>query len=206
MLRGASRLQSLFDRYIREDILLIVSGGSALELMQNYDIDNEKRFTLAILDARWSTDPEQNNFMKLEKRPLYDQLVSNGAKVIDSAPQGDEIRDEFWHRVERALKNWRIVHPQGIVIATMGMGPDGHTGGVFPYPEDPDFFARMFLSDRWMISYDAEGKHDMPYRVTTTLTYMQSQIDHAVAVIAGEEKQPAFDRVIAKEGDIAEKP
>lgn len=206
VLKASERLQALFDQYHGKDILLLASGGTALQLMHYYEIGGSTKFAIGILDERWSTDPDQNNFLKLKLTELYKYFDEHDFSVLESVPQQGEGRDDFAKRVERQLRNWRIAHPDGIIIATMGMGPDGHTAGVFPYPEDTEQFKILFEGESWVVSYDATGKHEMPHRVSTTLTFMREQINHAVAVIYGAEKQEAFDCLMADEGALSETP
>jgi len=52
--------------------------------------------------------------------------------------------EKLAHRYESSLFEWAKKHPEGKIIATMGIGFDGHTAGIMPYPENPETFARLF--------------------------------------------------------------
>ncbi len=98
-------------------------------------------------------------------------------------------------RWQISLTDWKKNHPQGKIFATFGMGADGHTAGVFPYPEDPQFFSENFENSRWVAAYSPAGKTPYPYRVTLTFSFFK-MIDEAIMLVCGEEKRPAFERLI----------
>src|SRR6185369_6374499 len=78
------------------------------------------------------------------------------------------------------------------IIATLGMGHDGHTAGIFPYPENPDMFNKLFCGEPLVVYYEATGKHQFPTRITTTVTFFK-KIQIGLGFIKGQEKKQKFD-------------
>lgn len=188
-------------------ILLLCSGGSAFELLR--EIPKESlgpHVTLGVLDERYSTDGAVNNFSQLQKTEFYTIAVDAGAHTIDTRPQEKETIEHLAQRFEKELRFWRTNNPDGIVIATMGIGPDGHTAGIMPFPEDPEQFRKYFENpDVWVCGYDAGEKNQYPLRVTTTIPFLK-EIDHSIAYCTGENKREAVTRVLTDEGTYAETP
>ena len=88
----------------------------------------------------------------------------------------------------------------------MGMGPDGHTAGIMPFPEDENRFDVLFQnSEKWVVGYDAEEKNQYPLRVTTTIPFLR-MVDYALLYCVGENKKEALKRVLADGGVYAETP
>ena len=85
------------------------------------------------------------------------------------------------------------------------MGGDGHTAGIFPYPEDPDFFEKTFRINGWVASYDATGKNVFRERVTTTFPFHET-IDHAFAYVCGAEKRETLIALKNRSQALSEMP
>lgn len=197
---AGSHLTHLFANAHRagKPVLFLSSGGSALNLLTYTSLPADIRLTITMLDDRYSTDPQINNFIKFENTDFYNNAVRGGASVIETKPEREETLAHLADRYDSALRTWREQHPDGVIIATMGIGPDGHTTGMFPYPENPDEFDRLFVhTTRWVVGYDAAGKHQYTTRVTTTLPFLKT-IDHTIMYASGVEKQRALDMVITE--------
>jgi 6-phosphogluconolactonase/glucosamine-6-phosphate isomerase/deaminase len=86
------------------------------------------------------------------------------------------------------------------------MGPDGHTSGIMPYPENPDYFYKTFdNTDQWIVAYDANAKNQYPQRVTTTFPFLR-MIDYSIFFVTGENKKNAFQRVLSNSAPLHETP
>jgi 6-phosphogluconolactonase/glucosamine-6-phosphate isomerase/deaminase len=189
-------LTSLLHQNAHTEILLLLSGGSAFALLEG--ITNHvlgDHITLAVLDERASIDPDINNFAQLTNTNFYKSARAAGCKEIDTLPHENESKEELAIRFEQSLKSWKESNPNGIVIATIGMGPDGHTSGVMPFPEDAKLFEKLFCSENWVVAYDAGDKNQYPLRVTTTLTFMNNVIDKGIVYITGENKRSAIELI-----------
>ena len=85
------------------------------------------------------------------------------------------------------------------------MGADGHTAGIFPYPDSEEKFKELFEGENWVVGYDAAGKHQYNLRATVTNTFLRNKVEAAVAFVTGEEKKEKFEQMQV-EGNIAEIP
>lgn len=194
--KAADELNDLFLK-IRDPILFLSSGGSSLELLDGIHVD--ERITVSVLDERYSRDPAINNFTQLLER-------AHPVAYIDTRAREYETLWQFAQRFEKELRAWKERNPSGSIVITQGMGPDGHTSGMMPYPEDPDVFEQLFNDPAcWVRGYNAKGKNEYPLRATTTMLFLR-RVDHSIAYITGEKKRPALERILAEAGTLAETP
>lgn len=196
-LRSAgSELNTLFAQHMSSAILFLSSGGSALQLVEailpQYITD---RITVTVLDERYSSDPQENNFALLMQTEFYSRIQEKGCRTIDTRVQQGETAEQLASRFEQAMREWNDVHPAGVVIATMGVGSDAHISGMMPFPERKETFETLFEGERWVVSYDATGKNPYPHRVTTTMPFVRSVIDHALVFVSGEDKKQALEAI-----------
>lgn len=190
-----------------QQILLLCSGGSCFELLSEILKDTiGSHITLGALDERYSAEETINNFAQLQKLEFYTTAIDAGVRTIDTRPKDKETIEHLAQRFERVLRLWRTNNPGGVVIATMGIGLDGHTAGIMPFPEDTARFHELFENpDVWVCGYDAGEKNQYPLRVTTTLTFLK-EIDYSIVYCVGESKRDALMRVLADGGTYAETP
>lgn len=182
-------------------ILLMLSGGSALSII-NYVGPTVlgANLSISLLDERFSQDPEVNpvqqvygvnNFLQFQKTDFYKDAFEAEASFFGTLPRNGESMEDLRQRWDKNLKTWRAENPNGLIVATLGMGPDGHTAGIFPFPEDSDKFDHLFNSQAWTVAYSATGKNKYPERVTTSLTFLK-KINAGFALVCGKEKQEKF--------------
>ena len=203
---AAKKVAALLARYERQDVLLLSSGGSAMNILDSIDVSDARQMTIGVLDERYSTDLAGNNFLQLQQTHFYSTAVQQGVSVLESVPHTGEELQAFGHRIERQLRNWRLAHKNGMIIATVGMGADGHIAGIFPYPDVPEMFQESFRAERWVHAYSAVGKHTYEDRVTVTIPFLLQHVTHAIAVIHGKEKEEALVRALQEKGTVAETP
>lgn len=189
------------------DILLALSGGSAFKILDH--IDGSKltsRVSIVVLDERFSSDPKINNSIQLKERPAIAQAIKQGTQFFDTVPAATEKLEEFAERYESILRTWKETHGQGTIIATAGIGPDGHTFGMMPFSEDTAWFTKNFVeTEHWVKGYDAEIKSEYPLRATTTVPFAK-EISHCIYFVCGANKKPALGRALAPEGELADTP
>lgn len=202
---AAETLEGLFKQYLDRKILFLTSGGSALKLLDYIDKVNQA-FTISVLDERFSRQSDINNFSQLTKTKFYKLAQSNGAKFISTLLTKDESLTQFAARFEIELKKWKQSNPGGVIIVTMGMGPDGHTAGIMPFPENPKLFKQLFCVRNWVVGYDAKNKNEYPFRVTTSLTFLKEQVDYAVIFVLGSNKKDALEKIFNDNIKIEEIP
>lgn len=183
-------------------ILFLCSGGSAFKILEHISKDVlDTHLTLGVLDDRFSTDPLANNYLQLKETVFYKKSYACGVNFIESVPRADESLAEFGVRIETAWRSWKKENPNGKVVITQGMGPDGHTAGIMPYPEDPHFFASHFEhTENWTSTYDATSKNKFRERATATVVFLKEMVDISLVYLVGADKQEKFDRFMS--GDV----
>ena len=193
---------------IRQPLLLLSSGGSALAILapeMSRAID--RRVTIGVLDERYSFDPASNNFSQLAATEFFQAAVQRQARFIDTRVKPGETLPALAARFGAALRAWRERNPQGEIIITQGIGADGHTAGIMPWPEDPKQFNELFeLRDVLVRGYSCVGKNPFSERVTVTLPWLRSEVRSSVALVVGKEKTAALRKLMASIGTLAATP
>lgn len=188
-------------------VLLLFSGGSPLEILKVLSTTGiDARVTVGVSDERFSTDPAINNFAQIMQTPWYKTTMAAGAHVIDTRPADGETVERLGFRFDAALKAWTTAYPDGKIILTQGIGLDGHTAGMMPYPEDPALFERMFDTDGvWSVGYNAGEKNKFPFRVTTTIPFLK-KADLSVVFVCGPDKRTPLGAVLSSVDSVAAVP
>jgi len=192
--------------------LLLISGGSALAILDFLDADlTDENTTISVFDDRHTTDPKQNNFCLLSETEFFKKSVARGARTIDTSLPSDSPASssntptlslqEHGQQFENNIKKWLKENPEGIVLATMGVGPDGHTGGMMPFPENPSLFQNLFESEQLAIGYDATGKNPFVERITVTMTFIKKYLSFAVVYMSGENKREGLGKILDEGGE-----
>lgn len=204
---AASALTKLIAENSDKKILLLLSGGSSLASLE--EVDTEKfgdHITISVLDERYTENPADNNFAYIAGTKFYKNAKNAGCHFIDTRIQENESQREMADRFNFALKQWRAENPFGKIIITQGVGSDGHTSGMMPFPENETKFAEYFENEkRWAEAYDAAQKNEFPLRVTTTNPFLR-EVDHSILFASGETKSIALKRVLEEGGEISETP
>lgn len=191
---GETLNQALLDNKQRP-VLLMLSGGSALSLLDYVGQSGlGENLTVTMLDERFSRDPEINNFAQLQKTDFYNDALAAGASFFGTLPRDGETLAELAKRWEANLKNWAEENPGGTILATLGMGPDGHTAGIFPFDDEKKFNA-LFNFGGWVVAYDADSKSKYAERLTVSLTFFKL-IGLGLAFVCGPEKQEKFKLLV----------
>lgn len=199
-------LNTLLLENSKKQILLMLSGGSAFEILSY--IGNHvlgENLTISVLDERFSTDPLVNNFSQLQKTDFYAEAMTAECSFFGTLPRKDETIEGLAARWESNLENWWTENPEGLIIAVLGMGSDGHTAGIFPYPENPQKFNELFDNGGWLTAYDAIGKHKYSQRVTINHEFLKL-VDYGIVFACGAEKKNKIDAVLEKKGEVFETP
>lgn len=205
--KAAEAIGSILAGYAGNPVLFLVSGGSPLEILKYLSADPfDVRLTVGVSDERWSTDPSVNNFAQVITTPWYASVTKKGSASIDTRPASGETVEEAGRRFDAALKTWKQANPAGKIVITQGIGLDGHTAGMMPYPEDERAFGFLFDdSDVWAVGYDAKEKNKYPLRVTTTLPFLRF-VDDSIVFVCGQDKKEPLARVLAPDGALAATP
>jgi 6-phosphogluconolactonase/glucosamine-6-phosphate isomerase/deaminase len=205
--KAGKAFNALFERESPDQpLLILLSGGSSLGLLEYVDADSlSGNITIGMLDDRYSTDPIVNNSLIVQNTAFY-QIGSNKSAVFLDSSVGDfETLEIYAERYESAIKEWLALYPDGIIRATIGVGPDGHTSGILPHPEDPEKFNKLFNSYKLVVGYDVGSKNPHRYRMTSTFTLMR-KFDRVLTYMTGQNKKAAFLKIIDEVGTLAETP
>ena len=185
-IRAGRALSALLEEYQSVPILLLLSGGSAFDILPY--VSSEvlgEHLTVGVLDERCTQDEQKNNFLQLSETDFFEQLIWHDVSVIDTSMEPGETCEEMAERFDGALRTWQEAHPNGVLLATMGIGPDGHTAGILRVKDDA-----MFDGDAWVVGYHVPLEvNPHTERVTTTYTFLREVIDAVVVYAVGEEKQ-----------------
>ena len=198
-------LNRLLTENKKKPILLMVSGGSALEILDFVGTTAMgENLTVSMLDDRFSEDKEINNFSQLQKTDFYSQALEAGVSFFASLPRKEDTMQTLSERWENNLKTWRKENPKGIIIAILGMGPDGHTAGIFA-DEDKKSFEQLFNAKPLLTAYNVGNKHQYKDRITSTITFLE-KINFGIAFVCGQDKKEKLDLVIKNQGEVNELP
>lgn len=193
---AAEALGVALELHKQQPVLLLSSGGSALAILDRLpDSVFGSDLTVAMLDERFSTDAAVNNFSQLMTLGFYERRVAGGAVFFDSRPQGGESPTDLAARFENFLHHWYEVHPAPVTIATLGMGEDGHTAGIFP-----EYVTALDAGGKWVEACTLSVEvNPYPERVTVTPQFLTTKVDRAVALVSGSAKHPVLKAVVGKE-------
>lgn len=208
---AGKKVDEILSEYKKQNlpILLMLSGGSSLSILSSINTANlSQDSTICVVDERFSPDPTVNNMAQIMQTDFFRKANGAGAKVIDTRPLNGETQEQLSKRFNDSITSWVQNNPNGKVVATLGMGPDGHIAGIMPESENAEKFNNEFdreTANKYVVSYDAGEKNQFPLRVTVGLPFLR-RIDKAVAYIVGENKREAWNRLNQSEGEIAMTP
>ncbi len=206
--KAQEKLNELLSEHSFSSILLLVSGGSAAKILDGVARESlGLHVTVGALDERFSKNPGINNWSQLVGTEGIARVHERGGQTIDTRViHAEETLEQFTERFEKEFHEWRAKNSEGVVIITQGIGPDGHTAGIMPYPEDETYFMSTFDAERIVAGYDAGKKNRYPLRVTVTLAFLRTWVDHSICFVVGDNKIDALARVRADDGSLAHTP
>ncbi|MCI5108441.1 MAG: 6-phosphogluconolactonase [Candidatus Pacebacteria bacterium] len=171
-----------------EPVLFMISGGSSLSVLDHVDIGSlGSHLTISVIDERFSTDPKVNNFCQLEQTKFFDRCIKKDVEITGTRIHKGESLPKAVMDFKKNIYKWKKERG-GKVVALLGIGKDGHTAGVMPYPENEKLFKDLFLDEEWVVSYDAKEKNEFPLRFTVTLTFLKKEVDHGIVFAKGKKE------------------
>jgi len=181
-------------------ILLMLSGGSSLGMIKFLSSEQfGSAITMTMLDERYDTDA--SNFAELVRTDFYKALLLQKVRCVDPRVRSGESLQAAAARFEKQIMAWRQEHVDGAIVVTQGIGADGHTAGVFPFPNDPETFTKQFEGNHLVVGYEVPVGTDVyQKRITATLTFLRSHVDVSIVYAVGEEKRGALQKVLAGTG------
>lgn len=182
----------------RGEVLFLVSGGSAFSLLEYISpAVLGSHVSVGVLDERYSTDESVNNLSQLTETSFYNLCKEAECHFLDTTVREDESHEVFSKRMKEMVESYT-----GDVIVTMGIGEDGHTAGIMPFPENEQEFKKLFEQGDMVVGYDAEDKNEFSLRTTVTNTFLRECALRAVLFVSGENKRSALGRVMESSVDL----
>ncbi len=208
--KAGEALDTMFSERNGKPLLMLLSGGSSLNLLKYVQEDSlGPDVTVGMLDDRYSRDTSINSYALITGQEtgtaFYTKIIESETVLLNSYPEEIDTLETYAEKYELFIKKWMRLYPDGIIRATVGIGPDGHTSGILPHPEAPKKFVELFNGEKLIVGYDVGNKNPHRFRMTSTFTLMR-KFDQVLTFIRGENKKEALQKVIAEEGTLAETP
>ena len=176
---------------LKSDVLTLVllSGGSAIKTyspIADAIQSGNKNLIIGMVDERYDEvgHKDSNARAIAEAFDLWNLCQKNGVECREIL-QGKSF-EQTVHDYELWLGD-RLTEVRRS-IAVLGIGADGHTAGILPFPKEE--FDTIFETDRLAVGYNAPGQFAL--RITVT-PHLLSRVSHAILVGQGRDKLNAFN-------------
>ncbi|MEY3784579.1 MAG: Glucosamine-6-phosphate isomerase/6-phosphogluconolactonase [Candidatus Parcubacteria bacterium] len=195
-IEAANLIEDKLQAYINQPILLLLSGGSWLSVYEEIRaIDLDDRVTIGMLDERFSEDVTVNNFAQFMQTHIYEEALKRGVRFIDTRLQAAETLNDLAKRFTESLQAWRTQNSDGIIIATLGLGTDGHTAGIFSTLD-----TTSFPENTWAVGYEVDKSvNEYAQRVTVTPYFLTHEVEQAICYVVGENKCEVLGQIISED-------
>ena len=120
-------------------------------------------------------------------------LFTLDTRVISTLVDGKMTLEEARQKWDKALHNWRENNPTGVVIATIGIGEDGHLAGIFP---NELAVAEADKKEAWTVAYEVGARvNQYTKRMTVTPYFLTQEITEAIVYAVGAEKHALLTQI-----------
>lgn len=168
-------------------VLLILSGGSALSVLEHIDSDAlSDNLTIALADERYTYDTPERNFEKLAHTNFFSSAQNRGVQFIDYTQNTSKSLTQYVHRINASFDALQIAHPTLYTIALLGIGEDGHTASIFPSSQQ-DFESVYLSKQTTFIPVEIPGDTH-PQRISITPSFIENSIDEIFLYAKGKNK------------------
>ena len=176
----------------RKHALWLVSGGSCITtevaILRTLHDDEIRRLTIMLADERYGTPGhDESNHAKL-RAAGFSRSELDFPDILN-AGSTENVLAEYNTLLRRKLDE------ADSIVATLGIGADGHTAGILP--DSP----AAYSEDDFVVSYQAPDF----IRITSSFTTLR-RIDTAVVLAYGKTKQDALKRLIARRESLKSLP
>jgi len=206
--QGGGFLSRELVHYVDRPTLLLVSGGSSLDILEYVNSTSlRSNISFGQIDERWTKDERFLNAAMFRGTQFFKKSSEQGLPFIAMNVLEASTFAECAIQYERYLKQWKSVFQEGVILALLGIGADGHIAGVMPNPNQPDEFTAMFYDTRsWVVGYDTKGKGEFPSRATLSLHFLLQEVTTSFVYACGKEKKGAMGKLFTADGTLAEIP
>lgn len=195
MAEGAAAVR---DRLVKElksehNVLWLVSGGS--QIQTNVEIMNEipdeltKSLTVYLIDERYGDVGHPDSNSKQLEDAGFDHKQARVSYVLSQGLSLEETAEQY------ALSIGAAFEVADVVIALVGMGPDGHILGILPGSPAVD-------SDKLVEYYETEQYK----RVTLTARAAREHFDVSYLLAFGDNKRQQLEDLRDKGLAVSEQP
>lgn len=200
--RAGDRINKLLIAHDGEPVLVLLSGGSALDVLTGVDPDLfGGNVTVGLVDERISPHPGDRNGASEKLKAFLSDCRAHMLPIRQGVTP-ETSAAEF----DGALHAWKDKNRDGFTLVVQGIGPDGHTAGIMPFPKNPSDYNTLFEGNTWAVGYDAKEKSPFRFRVTLTNTFLRNEADATVVYAVGPNKLSALSKVFAPSGSLAATP
>ena len=189
--RAAAEVNAALEKYRQHDVLLLLAGGSALDVLEYVDTNHiDELTTIMMMDERFSRASHENNFLQMTQTLFYTKLTNTDCNFIPTIPDEGEVHEVFCSRINNELTDYLEKRTDGKVVALFGIGPDGHTAAVFPMKQEDftDTYGQGQLYTH--VTYEQN-----PFQKRTTITpkFISQYVDLSAIYAVGEEKREILE-------------
>lgn len=203
-------ISQLLDIYKDQDVFLLASGGSALGVLGSIDYANiGPHVHMCVVDERYGVEKEDQNYYLLSQTDFAREFIARGGVVCDTAIDKCATLQDAEHLFEQHFSAIAEKGSKGevVVITLLGVGADGHTAGIMPYPGEAHVYRRMFhAQNKFAVGYDAGEKNAFPKRVTASGSFLVLASDHAIVYAVGADKRDVLRKIVDTEGEESTHP
>lgn len=181
-------------------ILLLLSGGSAIEVYKNLADQFKKQkkhfaknLAVGLVDERYGPMGHlDSNEKQIRDTGFYDVVKEKGGEVLTILTDKDDPCQEA-ERIDESI--YRHIYEGYKVWAVLGIGTDGHTAGILPQ-KSRDEFKKIFPSKRLAVYYVLPVDYPNPFKRRITITpAVLSKINLAIVVAKSQGKEEALQRM-----------
>ncbi|BCX14112.1 MAG: hypothetical protein KatS3mg085_644 [Candidatus Dojkabacteria bacterium] len=171
-------------------ILFLSSGGSCIEVL-NSNLVALDSLTVGIIDERFTSNVSEQNFRKLINSEFI--KINKNLRLLNQEINENEALEDYTQKFFAAISGWLSDNKKGKVVASLGMGADGHVAGIFPNKNIQLFNQRFINPAKLVVGYKLDKKDTVFLeRVTVSLYFLEHFVDFAISVVMGENKKEVF--------------